>query len=579
MSSLACYALRYPDLLAYYCVGVLATCNLRLLQHHWDRSGRAEGRTQDCEAWMGPSPEAVALQQAVRRGGVVDIAEGDIRFGNSSLLIEGAAGLQLRGRGPTRSRLWFEPGHGVQVVASRDVTLMGFSTDCPQAPFAQGRVVGASRAGRWVDFELEDGFPSPVDSELFAPGSEMKVVFWDPLTRRMRGWQRIFEPAQSFSRTAIAGDRGYRVQLVNPLEVEPRRGELITVSPRLFSFGSAPFPSFYKGTFLVLDSARVALTDVHIHCSATMTLLELGGEGGHVYRRVAIRRKPRPPYPSRLLATNSDGLHSFSVRRGPTLVDSFFEFLADDFLNVHNRVWPVVHVQRREVPRLLVLDPSSGIGTGLQTVHTPERVAPGLRLRIYDFKTRVLLAEAQVRDAALKAYVPKAQEMVAGISKHLGAPVLPFEEGTARLWQIDVEPRQSPENLFAAPYSAFINFVDADGAVDGTGTVVANNTFTDTYCNLMRIATSNVLIEGNLFDRGQDGIHVRFLPDFLEGGAGLSNITVRNNEFRLIRDLGAGETTGHATCQEMACLLQNVDPEVRPHIVHEGNRVTSSPDP
>ena len=74
------------------------------------------------------------------------------------------------------------------------------------------------------------------------------------------------------------------MQLLLPLDVAPRPGELITITPRLFSSDAAPYPSFYKGTILLLDSARAVLSDVHIHCSATMTLLELGGEGVGVRR-------------------------------------------------------------------------------------------------------------------------------------------------------------------------------------------------------------------------------------------------------------------------------------------------------
>ena len=43
-----------------------------------------------------------------------------------------------------------------------------------------------------------------------------------------------------------------------------------------------------------------------------MTRLECLGYGRNVYRDVNIRRRPRPPYPIRLLASNSDGFHSFS---------------------------------------------------------------------------------------------------------------------------------------------------------------------------------------------------------------------------------------------------------------------------
>ena len=53
--------------------------------------------------------------------------------------------------------------------------------------------------------------------------------------------------------------------------------------------------------------------------------------------QVNIRRRPPSarPYPLRLLASNSDGFHSFSVEHGPILEQSEQAFIADDFLNVH----------------------------------------------------------------------------------------------------------------------------------------------------------------------------------------------------------------------------------------------------
>lgn len=564
MSGLRCYALRYNDLLAAFCARDVATCDFKALQNHWDSTGSAEGRTLECAPGDGPSPEALALQRAVRAGrGVVRIGEGDFYFGNSSLLITGVHQLSLLGSGPLRSRLWFEPGHGVQLVSSHNISVGGFSVDCPQAPFAQGRVVGASARELWIDFELEEGFARPTESGLFSASDEIKAIFWHSKTRKMRRTQTMFAPATRFARTR--GSTGYRAWLPHHMPFVPSDGDLITLSPRLWSKPTA-YPSFYKGSFLLLNSSKITTENVHIHCSATMTILEMGGDGGHVYRRVSVRRKTRPPYPHRLLASNSDGLHSFSVRSGPKLVDSFFEFLADDFVNMHNRVWPLVTV-RGGGAQLLALDPSSGLGAGLDVVHTPESVWPGSKITVYDFKTRKQLGEASVVSAVElnPSAVPPAHVMVAGIQRRLGRPVKGFEEGTGRLFKLWVSPRLKV--LEYARFSAFVQFDD----LNGSGAVIANNHFTDSYCNLARIATSNALIERNVFSRGQDGVHIRFLPDFLEGSAGLVNITLRENVFTSIR--GCGDGACDTFCEDMACILQNVDEEIRAEVIDVGNRV------
>ena len=43
-----------------------------------------------------------------------------------------------------------------------------------------------------------------------------------------------------------------------------------------------------------------------------------------------------------LLASNADTFHSSCCKRGPLVEDSEMAFVADDFFNVHNRVYPVL---------------------------------------------------------------------------------------------------------------------------------------------------------------------------------------------------------------------------------------------
>ena len=64
-----------------------------------------------------------------------------------------------------------------------------------------------------------------------------------------------------------------------------------------------------------------------------MTHLENLGGGDHVYRRVHTLRRKDPPYTPRLLASNSDGFHSFAVGKGPEITECELSFLGDDFIN------------------------------------------------------------------------------------------------------------------------------------------------------------------------------------------------------------------------------------------------------
>ena len=92
---------------------------------------------------------------------------------------------------------------------------------------------------------------------------------------------------------------------------------------------------------------RVALVDVDIYGSSDMAVVESGGGGANVYRRLRVRRRPLlhgrdfallpallPVPVPRLLSTNADGLHSVANAVGPALLDSEISFTGDDLLNV-----------------------------------------------------------------------------------------------------------------------------------------------------------------------------------------------------------------------------------------------------
>ena len=83
-------------------------------------------------------------------------------------------------------------------------------------------------------------------------------------------------------------------------------------------------------TWNIDSSSGVVTEDVTIHAGG---FLEQLGEGGHIYRRVKIIRRP-----GRLMALNADGFHSTSTGTGPTLLDPEISFTGDDHLNTLARM-------------------------------------------------------------------------------------------------------------------------------------------------------------------------------------------------------------------------------------------------
>ena len=46
----ACYARRYPDVLADFCAGGVNTCKWSAIRDHWREHGKGEGRQFGCES-------------------------------------------------------------------------------------------------------------------------------------------------------------------------------------------------------------------------------------------------------------------------------------------------------------------------------------------------------------------------------------------------------------------------------------------------------------------------------------------------------------------------------------------------
>ncbi|PRP86440.1 hypothetical protein PROFUN_05359 [Planoprotostelium fungivorum] len=69
------------------------------------------------------------------------------------------------------------------------------------------------------------------------------------------------------------------------------------------------------------------------------------GYGGHRFERVKIMRNPSPPVPGGvppLMSLSSDGIHIVGMHRGPTIIDSYFDGMGDDCINMlqfFSKIW------------------------------------------------------------------------------------------------------------------------------------------------------------------------------------------------------------------------------------------------
>ena len=107
--------------------------------------------------------------------------------------------------------------------------------------------------------------------------------------------------------------------------------------------------SFYNCSAMLAE-------DVTIYASPYMGVTSLGGNGGHVLRRLRFVKN----VPDQVYVVERDGIHESDVRVGLTLEDSEIGELGDDFFNSHNTMLAVLRCDGRTC---IVVNPHLGGGT------------------------------------------------------------------------------------------------------------------------------------------------------------------------------------------------------------------------
>lgn len=269
-----------------------------------------------------------------------------------------------------------------------------------------------------------------------------------------------------------------------------------------------------------------------------------------------IRRNPSPPYQPRLLATNADGFHSFSVERGPTIEDCEHSFLGDDFINLHNRLL-LLPVIEPAASMMQVLDPGDILGpsiTGHATTHTMSEVRPGDKLKVFHAVTDDLLVELIVVSAKWlrKARIPPVSP--SSLANRIQPEAL-------QLWEVHFTTPNGAPAPSIMPFEALVQ-IDRLASFGG---VVRRNHFHDSYNNLGRFAASNFLYTDNTVERCGDGIHISYdiSQSFLEGSLGMENMSFSHNQFVTVSS-GCDPATRGGTgcahlCTNQSCIFDHVD--------------------
>ena len=275
----------------------------------------------------------------------LEVPAGDYLFGNRTLLIANATDFALVAAGDGPVEFVFANSEGGVIIHSctnvtisgRNVTgRAGIHVDRSPPPFAQATVTKKSEGGQGAEFILDGDSADPrtlsgsLDPTDHWPNGSSGVM--------THGWRK--------------GSRGAPDTRGLPISLGSlNTGEVVEIAPRTFrarpgdldgaNVGDQFVSSIWKGfMFNIANSSSVTTEDLAVHATGYMGVYEADGGGGHIYRRFSL-----VPRNGRIISSNADGIHSEDLDVGPTIIDSHFHSMLDDFMGVHATLLLVQNVE------------------------------------------------------------------------------------------------------------------------------------------------------------------------------------------------------------------------------------------
>ncbi len=491
------------------------------------------------------------LQAAVAAGAPgYTIPQGLYNFSSTTLefTLTGATSFALVAEGVT---LIFAPRQGLVIANSTAVCVRGLTIDYAPVGFTQGKASdvvyheGKSAEYDYVSFTLalDEGYPSPTDLITGYGFLNLKTYFYAESTRLM--YHSQVQSSPEMSNATEVSPRVWRIFTHIPSTLlgwhPPAEGTLATLSGT-----SAP-------AILASNCSDTLVEDVTLYHAAGMGYLELSGGGGTVLRRWrAILPPPSLPPLNRLLATTLDGVHSTSVERGLTLVDSVVSFAGDDLFAVHCELG----ISWGPAPdgALYIID------TGGDVARTVAAATRGTQLLFFALNaTMDQLGEVRVSSISVEPNATlqaEAANCATDIKKERGL-IIRNVTGSTLLLRVVFESPLPPAIL-----PRFAALVQNPGRC-GFGTRVLNTSLHDSSGG-MRLKGINVTVDGcsiaNVYG-------ARLLPEPFWTQSESINVTISNNVF-----VGTGNAPAAPETIEY-------DPATSPGLSMYNNSITPAPPP
>jgi len=432
------------------------------------------------------------LDEAIREGKKeFTIPPGNYFFESKTPVfrLQRVEGLTINGAGAT---LWFDPAQQAIVLEKcRNVVLRGLTIDYYPLPFSQGRIMAVNEADKSLDIEIEEGFPVPDNAKWVKRVGAIKAIFFDPEGEHMRearmDYVSAFQPLEG---------RRLRVRFKESRIFE--KPVSVAVGDRL-AIPLRDQPSVYAND----GSSGILLEDLTIHAAGNFALYEEPGDGGNIYRRCKVVRRPGT---KRLMACNADVFHVNTAGKGPLVDGCEFSYAGDDLVNIHSLF---IIATKQTGPRKFVV-----------VNHYARPPEVGQKLQIFDFFSFEPLGEPTVIAVhPVGGTAADASEVSAAIRARKGK-IRDFKPPVSFL-EIEID-----QDL-AVPEFAMVG-VEKSGA---PGTVVKDSYFHDNMTRGMLLRGADVLVEGNRFAyTGLTALHIGGDRPWLEGPTP-RRITIRNNTF------------------------------------------------
>eukprot|EP00941_MAST-03F_sp_MAST-3F-sp1_P002635 g2635.t1 len=492
-----------------------------------------------------PSPAAISLQREIDRNQNVHVVEDMIDFGNSSLYIEEAENITISGK---ETMLLFEPGHGVLISNSKNVTLQNFVIEYDPPCFSQGTVKDVDEYTASIQFTLDPLYPSPT-ANWIALSAEIKTIFFDKMTSDFIPNQPM---ANSVQKVMQISENSFNITLPPFVSFIPSVGMRVTIQPRLGSVGWEKPKANYKSpsdlslgvgpswststTWLLAESSNIKSKNIAIHGAGDFAILESGGSCGHTFHNITLTRKQslyalQLNRPRSLISSNIDAMHSWACGKGFLIENSSFEYSGDDFINIHGQFMIASSITESE---MLIIDYGNvvfdSIGPRARMLSTFASVDIGESLLFYPtvdaaFSNSTLvsiISKKRIHDSQKIANALKLPEKL-NIYPQI-RPRFVEKENYPYVWSVEIKGNSFEKNT---------NFFVEVPKQSSSGAVIKNSTFRHSYDRSAQLSSSNVLYQNNkVYCRqgNMGGIEIQCLPSWLESSFQLENITITNNE-------------------------------------------------